>query len=328
MIQYRSFLNTDPPRLAEIWTNCAVAGTHFQRVTPELLDDLVFSKQYFERDGLIVAVDESGQPVGFVHAAFGPSDDLSTISRDVGVICALLVADTHRGQGIGKELLARGESYLVERGAKLIYGGGARPFNPFYWGLYGGAELPGVLASEPAAQELFTAAGFEVVGHTILWRCDLNQFKPPVNRQQLQVKRQFDVRSVADPQPDTWWEANTTEALEQVRYELVRKADREVQANVTLWTLERKSDGMLIRSAGVIDLHVEEDLRRQGVGTYLVGDVLKELKLRGFSTVEGQTFRESEAIASLLKSLGFAEIDEGAIFRKIVNNAEHAGVGA
>lgn len=332
MIQYRSFRNTDPPALAQIWTDCAEARAHFQKVTPELLDDLVFSKQYFDREGLVVAVDD-GKPVGFVHAAFGPSEDLSTISRDVGVICALVVSSSHRGQGIGRELLTRGEDYLTQRGAKQIYGGGARPFNPFYWGLYGGAELPGVLASEPAAQRLFTAAGFEVVGHTLLWRCDLDKFKIPVNRQQMQIRRQFNVRADADYQPETWWEANTTEALEQVRYELVDKTDRQVQAALTLWTLERKNDGVLLRSAGIIDLHVEPGQRRQGLGTFLVGDVLKELKLRNFFTVEGQSFRDNDAIATLLQHLGFTQVDEGAIFRKLASSGQHgskapSGVGA
>ncbi|MDA7979102.1 MAG: GNAT family N-acetyltransferase [Pirellulales bacterium] len=320
MIDYRSFINTDPPRLAELWTKCAAARAHFQRVTPELLDDLVFSKQYFDRKGLIVATEDS-VPVGFVHAAFGPSKDFSTISSDVGVICALLVDDSHRGQGVGRSLLALAQQFLLERGAKLIYGGGARPFNPFYWGLYGGAEFPGVLASEPAAQGLFQSAGFEVFGRTVLWRCDLDQFKPPMNRQQLQVKRQFDVRAIADPQPATWWEANTAEALEQVRYELVCKTTRDVKASVTLWTMERKTEGMLIRSAGVMDLLVDEDLRRQGAGTFLVGDALRELKLRNFATVEGQTFRQDEGIGKLLSNLGFQEVDQGTIFRKVVNDA-------
>ncbi len=323
MIQYRSFLNTDPPHLAEIWTKCAAVRPHFQRVTPELLDDLVFSKQYFDRDGLIVAV-EDGAFAGFVHAAFGPSEDRSTISPDVGVICALLVSDNFRGRGVGRKLLELGEHYLTGRGAKKIYGGGARPFNPFYWGLYGGAELPGVLASEPAAQQLFSAAGFEVVGHTILWRCNLENFKAPVNRQQLMVKRRFDVRAVADVQPTTWWEANTSEALEKIRYELVEKTSREIKATITMWTLERKTDDVLLRSAGIMDLSVDEDLRGQGAGKYLVSDVLKELKLRNFSTVEGQTFRQNEAIAALLRSLGFDEVDQGAIFQKTVEQPDQA----
>ena len=35
----------------------------------------------------------------------------------------------------------------------MIYAGGIRPLNGFYLGLYGGSELPGILASDPVLND-------------------------------------------------------------------------------------------------------------------------------------------------------------------------------
>ena len=43
-----------------------------------LVEAAVFSKPYFDRQGVIVAVDE-GRVVGFAHAGFGPTADRSAI---------------------------------------------------------------------------------------------------------------------------------------------------------------------------------------------------------------------------------------------------------
>ena len=63
MIHYRSFRNSDPPALAEIWRAQPPAAALIQPATPALLDELVFSKPYFRREGLILAFEEQ-TPVG------------------------------------------------------------------------------------------------------------------------------------------------------------------------------------------------------------------------------------------------------------------------
>ena len=57
MIHYRPFLNSDPPALAEIWRSQSPSRALIQLMTPAVLDDLVLSKAYFDRQGLILAVE-------------------------------------------------------------------------------------------------------------------------------------------------------------------------------------------------------------------------------------------------------------------------------
>ena len=123
-----------------------------------LLEELVLAKPYFDNQGLILAVDGE-TAVGFVHAGFGPSDDYSGLSTQLGVTCMLMVREPYRGRGIGSNLLSLSEKYLRGRGAQVLYGGGIHPLDPFYLGLYGGSELPG----EGARDDPWAASGIDDV---------------------------------------------------------------------------------------------------------------------------------------------------------------------
>ena len=69
---------------------------------------------------------------------------MNGILTDTGVICPVLVRPDCAEAEVAAGLLEQCEQYLRSRGAKIIHGGGLRPFNPFYVGLYGGSELPGI----------------------------------------------------------------------------------------------------------------------------------------------------------------------------------------
>ena len=78
MIHFRPFRNTDPPALVDIWRSQPPLRRRAQGIDVTAMERFVFSKPYFEREGLIVA-EEAGRPVGFVHAGFGPVEDGSTL---------------------------------------------------------------------------------------------------------------------------------------------------------------------------------------------------------------------------------------------------------
>src|SRR4051812_40528586 len=115
-------------------------------MTAILLDRLVFSKPYFDPLGLIVAT-ENGQPIGFAHAGFGPTEDESALSNELGASILTIVSPHPDEAKIAATLITGSEKYLRDQGAKVLYAGGMRPLNAFYLGLYGGSELPGILDS-------------------------------------------------------------------------------------------------------------------------------------------------------------------------------------
>ena len=154
MIRYRAFRNNDPPALVDIWRSQSAARHLVQPMTLELLSQLVLAKPYFDREGLIVAL-EDDKPVGFVHAGFGPSDDRREPSYEVGVVCMLMVHPHDEEVAIRDDLLSRAEQYLADRGARTILGGAGGSYRPFYLGLYGGSDMPGVLDEDRPTRQAY-----------------------------------------------------------------------------------------------------------------------------------------------------------------------------
>jgi ribosomal protein S18 acetylase RimI-like enzyme len=315
LIRYRSFRNSDPPALAEIWRSQPSEHGRMQPMSASLFEQLVLAKPYFDNQGLIVAVDGE-RPVGFVHAAFGPSEGGQRLSTQYGITCLLMVQAEYCRQGIGAELLARSEAYLRQRGAQVIYGGGIAPLNGFYLGLYGGSELPGVLDSDAPVQRLFRLHGYREIDRVHVLERQLAGFRAPIDRVQMAIRRRSTVEAVIDPPAATWWEACAWSGLDHTRFELSFRDIGRVVARANTWSLEPLSSSWGVRAAGILDLEVDETLRRQGIATYLVSDVLRQLALQGVGLVQVQTMQGNQAALKLYEKLGFRLIDQGAVYRK------------
>jgi len=123
VIEFRCFRNDDPPRLADVWRSADLGPAAMQPMTSALLEVAVFSKPYFDRHGLIVALDGE-RAVGFAHAAFGPSADRSGIDPTAGTTLLVAVVPHADHDAIGQGLLERCEAYLRDRGATTLLGGG------------------------------------------------------------------------------------------------------------------------------------------------------------------------------------------------------------
>ena len=65
---------------------------------------------------------------------------------------------------------------------KCFTGGGIQPLNPFYLGLYGGSELPGVLDSDQVARNLFQSHEYQEIERTKIAQIDLAKFEAVIDR--------------------------------------------------------------------------------------------------------------------------------------------------
>ncbi len=219
MIDYRPFRNTDPPAICEIWRNHAPLRAVYQPLTPSLLESTVLSRPFFDRDGLIVAT-ENSHPIGFAHAGFAVNSDGSGLDTSRGTTCMLMLAHPQQRGDVARELLTRCEDYLRQRGAQKLCGGGTSSIAPYYFGLYGGATVPGVLATDQDTLAFFRQAGYVEAARHLILQCQLGGFRPLIDRHQIQLKRSMHVQAQPDPPSTTWWEA-CTEGLTD-RYLLYR----------------------------------------------------------------------------------------------------------
>lgn len=315
VIQYRSFRNIDTPGLLDIWASQPPGRSPLAPPSVEALEHLVLAKPYFDPHGLIVALDD-GRPVGFVHAGFGPSDDERSLCARYGLTCLVMVRPDRQQCGIGAELVERSEAYLRSRGAEVLYGGGVRPLNPFYLGLHGGSELPGVLDSEPRAQRLFLNRQYREIDRSLVFQLHLPSFRPVIDRLQVQIRRGHAMQEVFDPPPRTWWEACTAGELERVRLELVSRQSQQPVATADFWPMRPHGSNAPAHAVGLIDLETVESGRRQGLATFLLCEAFRHFGAAGVATVEVQTMQRNVPAVKFYEKLGFRCIDQGAVYRK------------
>jgi ribosomal protein S18 acetylase RimI-like enzyme len=286
-----------------------------QPMSAGLLEQFVFSKQYFDREGLIVAV-RDGRPVGFAHAGFGPDEEETVLSTDLGTTYLLMLHSEHRDDALADELLARSEAYLQDRGAKVLYAGGIRPLMAFYLGLYGGSELAGVLATDPVLVDACRRNGYREIDRVLVLRRDLGRLRPAVTWEQRRLRRMATCDERYCPAAGSWWQATTTGAFERLDFCLENSHSKQPLASVSFWDIEPLSTGWRVPTAGMYDLHVAPEARRQGLATYLLGETFTRLRNRGIVLVEAQTMRGNTPALAMYQKLGFETVDHGYVFRK------------
>lgn len=314
MIEFRCFRNGDPPRLADTWRSADLGPSAMQPMTSVLLEAGVFSKPYFDREGLIVAVDTAADRiVGFAHAAFGPNADHSAIDTRVGTTLLVAVVQHPEAESIGAGLLRRCEEYLRRRGATTLFGGGSAEMRSFYLGLYGGSDLPGILDSSPAMQRVFRQAGYVEADRIAVLRRPLAGFRPPVNRQQVAIRRTTVLRAIDEPMRRTWWEAATTTGIALRRYEL-RAQGNELLGTASYWDMQPLAESWGVSAAGLLHVGVEGGRRREGLAHYLVAESMHDLAQEGVTLAETHVSEANVAAMRLFTKLGFTAGEHGTRF--------------
>lgn len=315
MFNIRTFRNTDPPHIAEIWKSQPPQRGLMQPMSPNLLELCVFSKQYFDHEGLIVATKDN-VPIGFAHGGFGPNESGGGLDTELGVTQMVMLHGAANYPRLADELLRVCEQHLRERGASVLYGGGIDPLNPFYLGLYGGSELPGVLDSDVKQKELFARNHYQESSRILIMQRDLVRFRPPITRTQRQLKREMLVEYDPLPSPADWYSAVQTCGSDELEFTLVRRRDDAVLARAAFWDLEPLSTSWGIRTAGLRHIEVEKAYRRSGLASYLLSEAFNDLQKRGISMVEAHTMQDNFAAIALYKKLGFTQVDAGTVMRR------------
>jgi len=319
MPQIRPFTNLDPPAVTEVWQRCAQQPGLTLPVSVDLFERLVFSKLYFPESKLFLAF-EGSKPLGFAHAGFGPSRDHKWVSYETGAVCMLLVCpDCPHRDVVADQLLDHCDRFLAERGARTIQGGSAPPLAPFYAGLYGGSMPPGIFTTDELAHEAFVAAGYQPAGRTSICRRSLTGFRPPIDRQMMKIRRSLQMTTLVDPPFRDRWEAMMIGEFDLTRFELSERRSPGSVANLTVRDMGPPSPDLPGPAAGVLDLFVDDNHRRQGVATYLLAEAFKQLAQQGIGSVEAHVPAGDPAATALCSKLGLEVAAEAVRFRKDVS---------
>lgn len=316
MISYRPFRNADPPALVELWHACDLGRGAATGFSSDAFEFFNFSQRYFDRAGLIVAVDdETGRLVGMTHAGFGPDGDEGAIDEGRGVLCVTLVRPEHRRSGVGRELVTRAEAYLRERGAASVLAGPAAPFDPFYVGMYGGSRPTGFLESDPAATPFFASLGYEPFERYAVMQRPLGG-RDPVNFRLATLRRKTELVVDSQPRRPSWWWMTRYGRMETLRFALRGKGGGPRYAAVTVVGLDLYMPRWQERVIGMLDLEVVPEHRRRGYGQMLIAEVCRRLREEMITVAEVHVSEGNAGGLGLFESVGFERVDVGVVFRK------------
>lgn len=318
MIGYRPFLNTDPPALADIWNAQPPARGLMQPMTAAALDELVLSKPYFDRYGLLVACDDR-RPVGFAHVGFGPRADYSGLDWECGIVAALMVADHPQQAEISAELLAQSERYLVAHGARESFGGCVHGWNPYYLGLYGGAGSPGVLTTDQGALQALQAAGYQPEQQRTIAQRGLAGFRSPVDRALIELKRKLQLVISVDGAARSWWHDRLFAHAERIHCAAVLRSGEPIGAAASFWDIEPLASTWGVHAVGLADLQVQSELpepEQLALSTHVLAESFRQLQSQGITLAEIQFRTDDRLLSQVARRLGFSDVGHAVTLRR------------
>jgi ribosomal protein S18 acetylase RimI-like enzyme len=310
VVQYRTFRNTDPPRLVAVWNESLTQRGAPRLHSNNLLERYVLAKPIFDPHGLIVA-EENGDVVGFAHAGmslhpFNP--------QPVGVTCMLVVRPAHRRKGIGGELLKRAEQYLQQKGAEVLVAGGHWPNNPFYMGVYGGCESPGFLCSDAYIEPFVLKHGYQIEQKIFVLQRLLDQPMRMFDPRFVPLRSRFDLEFGSPRHLLSWWQECVYGYLDPLQFVLNDRQNGTWAARTLVWEMEAFSYYWQRPTVGIFDFEVNQPYRQQSVGRYFLSLIMKYIQEQFFTLVELQLEETNLHGLQFLRSLDFEHVDTGYVY--------------
>jgi ribosomal protein S18 acetylase RimI-like enzyme len=315
VIEYRTFRNSDPARIVALWNGCPLGRGAATGVSVDAFETLNFAQPYFDREGLILAC-AGAEIVGFVHAGFGTNAEETGLAFDSGVICAVLVHPSFRRQGIARELVKRAEAYLFARGARCLWAGPSEPWDPFFFGLYGGSCPSGFLESDPDAAPFLAAMGYEPIERHAVLQCDLAKQRSPMSFRFVNVRRKIELTITPEPPNVSWWWATRYGRLDSVEFALRSKENPTELAAMTVVGMDLYMTSWQQRAVGLTHLRTQETELRKGYAQALVIEACRRLKDELVTLAEAHALESNAAVLKLLESCGFSRVDTGVVYRR------------
>lgn len=314
MIRYRAFLNSDARAISTLWNSQPPLRGRLINMTPGIMEQYVFSKPYFDPRGFIVAED-GPELLGFIHAGFAPGNRSGDLDRDIGLIC-LMVVHPQAGEEVAAGLIHRSEEFLIAEGAQQLLAGAVGLRTPFYLGIYGGSRLPGILSGDHWLIAALKHAGYIEHSRQLIWQRELADFRPPVDRKFMQMRRQFRFAPISDPSITQWNETCIWSWIDPTTFACLPSNCEQPAATLRFWDIEPLSSSWRVRAVGLLETESVADWPREDALPYFLGEALRHFQSQGVAFVEIQAACRDTAMIDACRRLNFREVDYGIQFRK------------
>jgi ribosomal protein S18 acetylase RimI-like enzyme len=324
MLTIRPFHNADPPRLVELQRKYQQYKRQdiFSSLSINQLQAQVLGLPMTDLRSIMLALDDD-KLVGYIHTALSPDADGSRLDNTTGQICMLCADPGYPNQSeVLTSLIRAGESYLVDYGVQEIFGGSPTPAMPFYTGFYGGGEVIGFLQTDEVLVRGFLETGYRIDQKTTWFHLDMNKYEPLSSTDALAWLHTVTIEINDAPRAKSWYEGcilingNWLEAMAffnatgkpiaRIRVRIAcPNSDEPFVLYNGLWT------------ASLIDIRVHPDFRHQGVGKFLLSELVRHLAdRRQITQIDAHIAEDSLALYALLSGLYWEQREQGYIFYK------------
>ena len=312
----RSFLNTDTPHLSKFWQEHHSAVHSHSVCSISVWDQCILSKPYFDRDSLLVSVDEHNKPVGFAHFGFAGNLQGTRMSDSLAILHKICVAPSKDEDAIAQSLIQSSLEKLKEHGATNCTALGNSERNAFYLGVGDGDNLMGVVARDVRTQRWLAQSGFVSIRPTECWELDLSSFRPPMDRMQISIRRTCTVGRLLDEDSNQWWLSSVLGHCEQIRFNLVLRSPPKVESEIMFWYPDPTISGV---DSSVVRLWLPivpqaEEARERFI--YLMAESLRQLQQERKLAVRTFASADLQPTITLLQRLGFRSVEHGLVFAR------------
>ncbi|MCH2202310.1 MAG: GNAT family N-acetyltransferase [Fuerstiella sp.] len=309
MVDFRTFHNTDPPRLLQLWDSSNLGPGAAEGFPCDVLELTVFSRPYFDRNGLILATDD-GTVVGMVHAGFSATKDESRLDFSRGVISSLIVHPDYRRRKIGRQLIEEAERYLKSHGAREITAGAGPNGNGFYHSVYGGVEPSGFSSENAPWDEFFESCGYRAGEVTTVFHRDLGSGRDPIDTRLIRNRRRLNMLITDRITNHSWWWSARHSYQDTLQIELVDRSSGQTVATGRVVCLDIYVSKWGVRAVGIRDVVVTENQRRQGYAFSLVVETCRQLRKQSIGLVEVHVAAGNLAAQALAAAAQFVPVSE------------------
>lgn len=306
----RPFCNADVPRLVRLWNQHWASFGPDPQVNLRQMEQAVLSRTGFDPDLLLITdtpdsadPEDADQAGGWCQVSCDPHDPSAAT---ITAVCLAAQAD----ESLACELIAAAATRAEQRGVRRLSVGVIRDSR------YGLAGLPPVgygVGVADADQRLVTAlqrSGFQPVQRAIRYTGSVSGYRPPINRDVVQLRRTTDIQvvSIIDETPSS---AAALSHLDVEAHQLLDRDGAKITA-IRMWfsDLDAKVMSPAVAIAELPAAEVSQPL--SGAEAYLLSTIIGSLSIRGIAVVETVIDEEHTELASQLETLQLAPGDRGA----------------
>lgn len=278
----------------------------------------VLAKPYFVASDLLVAtVDDELQ--GILHLSNASLLDLTDLDCNRGVLSALCVAPGESEAEIAAALLSRADQMLAASGVSSCTTRPMPPDCPFYLGLGTGDSMMGITTADQRTYGWLVDAHWVPRQATSGWELFLDNFQPPVDRLQIQIRRTAHVDRMLDEPLLPWRQACLLGHTEPTGFQLTLRSEGTVAQELLVWSVGQELMTTPDSIVWLWPIEVVESTQIADQLVFLLSESLRQMAEDRVDVVRTYSDSAKTLVTSVLTRLGFRNANSGVILEKLYN---------